>query len=141
MASRPNYPSRQEMVGAQITSTDGTNKVTLIAADADVERKIEVMSFVTNSAANTQFGLYLSDGTNDYQITGLIVYASAGSDGTVAPGNGLDLGDSPWLPNDGGNPYIPLPKGTSLKLAMSSALASGKTLDMMAILTRYDPDA
>lgn len=141
MATRANYPSRQELVGAQLTQTDSTNKITLVAADANVERKLEVMSFQTTNASNTIVALFLNDGSNDFKVGEIIVYAQAGDADNTPVANGLDAGFLPWLPYDAGNCYIPMPKGVALKIALNSALGSGKTLDAMAILTRYDQDA
>ena len=141
MASTPTYPSSLEFVGKQLTSTDSTNEVTLIAADAAIDRRIDMLSLQTINTSNTVVAVFLNDGTTDFKIGEIVVLAQAGDSDSVPAASGLDPNYLPFLPQDAGNYYLPLPAGTAVKISLNTALASGKTLDATATLSKYEADA
>jgi hypothetical protein len=141
MASTPNYPSSLELVGKQMLPADSTTVTTLVPADADNDRRIDVLSLQTNNTSNVVLALFLSDGTTDFKVGEVVIPLQAGDADAVPVANGLDPSYLPWMPQDAGNYYIPLPAGTAVKGSLGAALSTGKSLDCTFVLAKYEADA
>lgn len=130
VTSTPVFPQNIQNWGASFTSADTTTRKTIISAGTN-GTKVEFFDFATDESTSRVFSIYLSDGTNDYQLGVLNVLNAAGNTAALGspPLSVLQGGNFPNFPFDNnGNRFIYLKAGWSIKVACQSTITAAKTV-------------
>ena len=117
---------------AQWTNSDSaaTTKDVFVAG-ADGSRLAAISATSTETANDRIFAIILHDGTNPFLVGSITVLRNSGFDGTAAATNLLgSLSACPWLNSDGS---LMLPTGWKVQLKNLTQVASGKTVDVVAL--------
>jgi hypothetical protein len=126
------FPKTLKTFAAKIVTSDSTNKVTLLTAGTDgtVLDALQVSSTDTSSRILL---LYLNSGGVDYLLTTFAISANSGSNTGIVP---VDLLRNIQFTTNAfdanGNRFLRLSAGSSLKIAVTSALTSTKEIACVA---------
>jgi len=137
MATNPIFTDVSQAVGTDFDNADGTALKTILTAGSGGSR-VESMSIVTDEAGANDVMLYVHDGSLDHPVGHIDVPALSGTDGTVNAVSGLNSTNLSWLLIDaGGNRFINIPSGHSLKAGMRVTVTATETVNMVVFASNY----
>lgn len=114
------------------TFRDDTGEKTVTVAEGPTV--VGAMVATTDNGSVMLVGVFHFDGLEERQIALVLVPSTAGTASGVAGVDLLNDVDSPWMEVDErGNNILRLREGESLRVAVSTAPAAGKRLDVVAL--------
>lgn len=130
MAANPIYPGTIKTPALALTTANTT------AAFADfwtpstsAGGKLESIAVTQDSTDTIGLDWAISTGGTAYPIgASTAISSGAGTDGTIAANNALNVTTFPWLRNDGVNGYFLLQAGWKLQARLRAPLDAGKTM-------------
>lgn len=145
MANQLTLTSSPYLYCFSLTSSSSANTAyTIVPADATSDRRIYGMSITNTSAVNhNACTLWLSDGTNDYQMGKDTVSANAGNSISVGANDLFTSSDFSGLltfamADNMGVWYFNLPKTWSMKFTYTNTLSAGNALAFTTFGEKYD---
>lgn len=112
-------------------AASSTSEIDLLPVDASYDRRVDCITIATDDTAVALFNLYITDGTNDYQVTNIPTAITAGTTalGATPPTNILGHANMAGLvqSDSAGNKFLIIPRGCVLRGKFNAALTSGKT--------------
>jgi hypothetical protein len=132
VTSTPIFPQTIQNWGVQILPADTTAKKTLVTGGTN-GTKIESINVASDDTAAKNLILYLSDGTTDYLLTWVNIPATSGfttSNPSVAVLQNTQLPSTDYDSN--GNKVFFLKSGWIIKVAVSAAVTTAKTIHITA---------
>ena len=129
----PIFPLTVQTSAVTIVNADGTGEKALVTAGANGTR-VDAVSATSTGTGTVTLTVLLHDGTTSYAVGEVAIPAGSGTNGTTPAAKVLSAEFLPWLDASGS---LFVRAGWSLRVAAKTAVASGKTVAIVAFSGDY----
>lgn len=136
MSSTPAFVATPKITPVSFTNSDSANTKKTIATAGSSGSKVVAVIATSTDTSNRVGQLWLTRSSTSYLLGSSSVTTLAGTDGSAATNNILNLING--LPRDNdGQPYVFLESGDTLQISFTAQVTSAKEIDVAAVFGNF----